>query len=318
MQRFAWVVVSLALAAPATALAQGADEGAAESLFQAGKSLLEQKNYAQACPKLAESYRLDPGTGTLLALALCHEGEGRLATAWGEFSEAAARSRREHRPDREDLARQHQGALESRLPMLTITVGTGIEKIEHLQIRRDGVEVGSGSWATPIPVDPGHHHIEATAPGYKPFVTIVTIGSEGDRQSIVVQVLEPEPVEGAGAPRDDARKPLRYAGLATAGAGVVGIAVGAVFGLRAISLNNDSKGGCDAQSNCDPASFSSRNDSRSAGNVSTVAFIAGGALLAAGAAMVIVSRPRSRGLAVLQTAPLVSDRQVGLSVGGAF
>src|SRR5215469_426512 len=130
--------MGIALAATATPVfAQGADAGAAEALFQSGKSLLEQKNYAQACPKLAESYRLDPGTGTLLAVALCHEGEGRLATAWAEFAEVVARSRRDHREDREDLAHQHQMALESRLPMLTISVVPGAEKIDRLSIKRD-------------------------------------------------------------------------------------------------------------------------------------------------------------------------------------
>jgi hypothetical protein len=312
--------MALAAYAPAS-IAQSADTGAAESLFQTGKALLEQKNYALACPKLAESYRLDPGTGTLLALALCHEGEGRLATAWGEYAEIVARSRRERRPDREDLAHQHLTALESRLPVLTISVASGAEKIPSLEIKRDGVEVGSGSWATPIPVDPGHHHIEVSAPGYKPFVTIVNVGTDADRQSVVVPVLEHEVMargSTSSAANEDSRKTLRYAGFAAGGLGIVGLGLGTVFGLRAIGLNNDSKAGCDAQSNCDPASFASRNDARAAGNVSTISFVAGGVLLATGATMVVLSRSRATGIASLRAAPLVTDRGLGLELGGAY
>jgi hypothetical protein len=305
------------------ARAQSADAGAAEALFQSGKTLLEQKNYAQACPKLAESYRLDPGTGTLLALALCHEGEGRLASAWGEFADAAARSRREGRPDREALARQHMTALESRLPMLTISVAPGADKIDRLEIKRDGLVVGSGSWATPVPVDPGHHHVEATAPGYKPFSATVTLAIDAARETVVVPPLEraPDlPEQTAGDVHAGFWSPLRYVGLAVAGVGVAGLGVGTVFGLQAISRNNDSKADCDAQSVCGPAGTVARHDAQSAGNVSTVAFLAGGVLLAGGATMFVLAKPRSSngsGTAVRAT-PLVSNREVGIGFEGAF
>jgi hypothetical protein len=310
-------------ASASTAVAQGADTGAAEALFQSGKSLLEQKNYEAACPKLAESYRLDPGTGTLLALALCHEGEGRLASAWGEFADVAARSHRDGRPDREELAKQHKTALESRLPMLTVSVAPGAEKIDGLQIKRDGVEVGSGSWAVAVPVDPGHHHVEAAAPGYRPFSMTVTLATDGARQTVVVPALEraAELSQGSGPDAGEGGSswsPLRYAGLAVAGVGVAGVAVGAIFGVRAISLNNDSNKDCDAASNCGSAGFASRHDAQSAGNVSTVAFVAAGVLVATGATMFVLAKPRSNDGLALQATPLVSRDRLGIGLQGAF
>ena len=323
MRRLLWIAaVAIALTGGASeAYAQGADAGAAEALFQSGKSLLEQKNYTLACPKLAESYRLDPGTGTLLALALCHEGEERLASAWGEFAEVAARSRREARPDREDLARQHMAALESRLPLLTISVAPGAEKIERLEIKRDGVTVGSGSWATAVPVDPGHHHVEASAPGYKPFSATVTLGTDAAREMVVVPVLEREAEVPAAPPTEAQSKSgsgLRYGGLAVAGAGVVGIVLGTVFGFRAISLNNTSNSDCNAQSVCGTAAYNSRRDARSAGDVSTVAFVAGGALLAGGGVLFLVGNAEARTSTALGAGPVVSDREVGFRIAGAF
>lgn len=314
--------IAIALVASASAaFAQSQDLGAAEALFQSGKSLLEQKSYAQACPKLAESYQLDPGTGTLLALALCHEGEGRLASAWGEFADVAARSRREGRPDREDLAKQHKAALESRLPQLTISLASGGERIEGLRIKRDGVEVGPGSGSTPVPVDPGHHHVEASAPGYKPFSLTVTLAGDGARQTVVVPVLERANDLQEPAPEEAPKSfwsPLRYTGAAVGGIGVVGVAVGAVFGMRAIGLNNDSNKDCTAQSACGPSGFSSRHDAQSAGDVSTVAFAAGGVLIAAGATMFVLAKPRSNAGMALCPTPVVSGREVGIGLTGAF
>jgi len=300
--------------------AQGADEAAAESLFQAGKALLEQRNYTEACPKLAESYRLDPGTGTLLALALCHEGEGRLASAWGEFADVLARSRREGRPEREALARQHKAALESRLPMLTISVAAGADQAPGFEIKRDGVAVGQGSWATPVPVDPGHHHVEAAAPGCKTFAVTVSLLGDASREAVVVPPLECAPA-GEAAPAGAAAgfwSPLRYAALAVGGLGVAGVAVGSAFGLQAIALNNDSKANCNAQSQCSQPGFSTRHDAQSAGNVSTVGFVAGGALLAAGTTLFVLGRRAPASGAALRTVPWVSAREVGLGVQGAF
>src|SRR4051794_10074481 len=86
--------------------ADAADEARAEQLFRDGKARLASGDHAHACPMLAESYRLDPASGGLLALAVCHEREGRLASASREFAEVAARSHAESRPDREQAARE--------------------------------------------------------------------------------------------------------------------------------------------------------------------------------------------------------------------
>src|SRR5438093_12207200 len=83
-----WVffAVAAALGAPATAIAdQPADAARALALVQEAKALTAAKRYADACPKLAESQRLDPKTGTLLSLALCYQSEGKPGSAWTAF-----------------------------------------------------------------------------------------------------------------------------------------------------------------------------------------------------------------------------------------
>src|SRR5688572_14074173 len=78
-----------ALAGSSTASAQEAnDKAAAEVLFEQGRSLLLEGKVDQACPKLAESLRLDRGIGTMLFLAECWQRLGKSASAWAQFREA--------------------------------------------------------------------------------------------------------------------------------------------------------------------------------------------------------------------------------------
>jgi hypothetical protein len=133
-----------------------ADDATAEALFQAGKGLMDQKKYAEACPKLEASYKLDPGVGTMLNLADCHEKEGKLAQAWGNWGEARDQAKRENDKARMDLAARRQKELEPRVPKLTVTV-TG--PAEGLAVYRDELKLESVMLGVPLPVDPGAHAI---------------------------------------------------------------------------------------------------------------------------------------------------------------
>lgn len=94
------------------------------------------------------------------------------------------------------------------------------------------------------------------------------------------------------APPAEGSDPMRIAGLVVAGAGVVGIGLGAFFGLSASSKNSASNanGHCDV-SGCDPQGRADRTDALSAARLATISFVAGGILLAGGGIMFFTARP---------------------------
>jgi hypothetical protein len=328
----ATLLFTLATSAPAFA----GDTALAESLFREGRALMDKGDYAAACPKLSESYAQDAATGTLLALALCQEKAGLTASAWANFAAVAPRAKRDGRPEREQAAREHMAALEPKLSRLTIEVDAQTAALDGLVVKRDGQALGSGAWGAASPVDPGAHAIEVTAPGKVTWKGTVQVGANADAQTVKVPLLVDAPAQAASAPppsnaastssasssSGDSGKTLRTTGLIVGGAGLVGLGVSGIFGLRASSLNSESNedGHCDSNNVCDSAGLEKRDDAVSAATTATVALIAGGVLTAAGVTLYLVGHSK-RGrteTALLQATPLPSPGGGGLLLHGSF
>src|SRR6185312_13115774 len=113
-------VSGAALLIPAPARADG-ESAAAEALFQQGKSLVEQKQWDEACPKFAASYKLDKTLGTLLNLADCEEHQTRIASAWAHWGEAVELAEKTG-DKRVGFATERRDALVKRLPMIRVDV----------------------------------------------------------------------------------------------------------------------------------------------------------------------------------------------------
>ena len=74
-------VVLLALVARVAHADDERPSARADRLFGEAMALIEQGNYRDACPRLDESQRLDPGLGTQYNLALCEVRIGKHASA---------------------------------------------------------------------------------------------------------------------------------------------------------------------------------------------------------------------------------------------
>lgn len=290
-------IAVLAVSSSSRAEPSSAEKSVAESLFQEGKSLMAEGKLDTACPKLAESQRIDPGAGTLTALALCHRAAGKTATAWSEFREVLSFARRDGRKDREQVAQENIAELEPKLSRLRIVVDPAAEA-QRVEVRVDETNITRVVWNQAFPVDPGQRRVVATAPGKKPFETTLNIGNERDEKTVKISALEDDPrasasVSDRGGAKADTKSGTstqRIIGDVVTGVGVVGLGVGAVFGLRAMSKNNDSDRLCPPGAACtDPAGVAASEDAKSAATIANIGIIGGAVLVVTGLVLVITS-----------------------------
>lgn len=237
------VVCTLVGLVPARARAD-TNEGkiTAQALFDQAIELMKAEVFTEACPKLRESMRLDPAGGTSLNLGYCLEREGKVASAYAAYADAASYAVRDARKEREALARARMQALEPRLPRLWIALKA---KVPALTVTLDDVVLGEVTFDAGIPLDPGAHRLAAHAPGYRTWEQAFEAPEPGKRWTLEVPQLEPEPAPQAPAPAApvpsaNTRVPapshpsrtLQYVFLGT-GAGL--LAVGSAFGIGAAS-----------------------------------------------------------------------------------
>lgn len=282
--------IGLAHAGVAGAQPAAGAAAAAEALFQEGRALLMAGKAEEACPKLEESQRLDPATGTLLALALCHEQQGKLASAWAAFADIEARSRLDGRTDRERTARDHGSALRPRLSTLTLAVPPDAHDTRGLVVSLDGVAIGHPAWNAALPIDGGDHVVEVAVPGRSPWQASVSIRNERDH--VRLQILVPPALVApdlsraaeTGATPIHPGRARRAIGLAALGAGVIGLGTAVILGLDARSDYRAAVALC-GDDGCLPEPYGRVHSAQEQGNLATLLAIVGGAAAATGAAL---------------------------------
>jgi|HubBroStandDraft_1064217.scaffolds.fasta_scaffold12030_3 hypothetical protein len=207
--------------------------------------------------------------------------------------------------------------------------------LSNIKVDMDGQPLVDRLDGSAVPLDPGEHHFHFTAPGgIVADKTIVIHESEKDRHERIVigTPLPPGTAQPAPAgavsptpaePAEDPGASRRTTAYVVGGVGVVGLAVGAIFGGLALSSASSSKSEC-STSDCGTSKFnqsqSDYNTASTDGTVSTVAFIAGGAALVAGG-ILFLTAPKASSSAtgsVWQFSPAVGSTGLGLTVKGAL
>lgn len=329
------LTIAFAVAAPAVASADEARE--AEALFKEGRALLDAKRYDEACPKLAASQEKEPGAGTLLALALCHEGQGKTATAMRELRSAAELGRKVGREDLAKAAEKRAKAMEPTLAKIVIHMPEGA----RYDAKLDGDALDASQIGEPFMVDPGEHKVVVSARGMKARAYTVRLSGAGVTE-LVVERLEadapppvvtkpsPQPVRLTTEPpapveKDESRGGAqRVIGLSLAGLGIAGLGAGAYFGGRALSESAAGKKGC-TPGPCPEGQTNDANDrAKSAMTYGIVSVAAGTGALAIGTILYFTA-PKSGASAsapkktvTARVVPEAGPRSVGLGVVGTF
>jgi hypothetical protein len=194
--------------------------------------------------------------------------------------------------------------------VVPVAMDEGGNTLYDIKVAMDGKALVSNLDGRSVEVDPGLHTFEFETPDGRRVDKTVLV-PEGDKQVRVAITLSrpeeavaapalaekapfPQPATAPPPPAPAATgemqgvgtqggPPWKSVGLAVAGAGVLGVAVGAFFGLDAISKKNAAN--CNAQAVCPSSGQKAELDaSIRSGNVSTASFAAGGILAAAGVA----------------------------------
>jgi hypothetical protein len=282
-------MVAIAIVSPFVR-AQAHDPVAAEVLFHAGRTLVEQGKYDEACPKFDESEKLDPAAGTLINLADCNEHVGKLAVAWEEWQEAL--DMLPPSDDRIPETKKRFSSLDARVPRLILHLA---QPAPAARVLRDGVDLG-GVFDVPLPMDPGPHAIRIVEPAHEDAKYDVTLVEKETKKLDVAlgktiedsKRIAPPPV--VTIDRDSGAGRRRVAFI-VGGIGVTALAVGIVGGV--IALHDKSVVDRECPSNvCSQTGYDAAKSGHTWATISTITTVGG--LAAIGASVVLfVTAPSS-------------------------
>ncbi len=286
------------------AAAEPADQTIALALFDQGKQLAAQGDFEAACTKFEGADRLTHWLGVELNLADCYEHLGRTATAWILFLKAADHAERDHDP-RLAYARSRAEALAPSLPRLNVTA------TDDTELRVDHVVVDKDAFGIALPLDPGEHLVEASAPGRVTYTRRISLVA-GATMTLEIPTLMPTPSPVVHEePMRSHRGVARWMG----GAGLLLAGTSIVLGIDAkLRYDAATRDHCDARIACDDTGLDAIRAARLRGNIATVTGIAGVAAVA-GAVVFYALSPREHAVAIT---PVSTPTSIGLALEGSL
>ncbi len=296
-----------------------ADTAAARTLAVEGLRLADAGRCAEAIEKLSRAEKLHHGPIVLGRLGECQIGQGKVV----DGTENLRKVLREPLPPNPSPALvkardRAQAALDAAKPKIAFLIISVKPVRDNMIVNVDGQPMSTVLLEGERPTDPGEHTVEATAPGFLKASTRLSL-APGEKHNVNLK-LEPDPNAAATAPPESSTSPrssassespssprdagwsagatastgapnrtLAYVSWAVGGAA---LAVGAGFGYVAIKDKKDLDNAC-RENVCPPNQQSKLDSATTAGDISTVAFAAGGVGIVLGTILYFTAGSRS-------------------------
>ncbi len=328
------VTLAIFLSASAPAFAQA---GASEQLYREGGELMKQGKTHEACAKFAASYRADnTAVGSLLATAACHEKEGKVAAAWGEYEAVAAIAARDGQADRQQYASDHAKALEPKLHHVILAPAFDTTNPPPgFAVQLDGASFDPGGFNSKIPIDTGDHTLDVTATGKKPWSSKFKTADNTQTDTVQIPALvdapkdQPQTIIIKDESTTHLNKTKLALGIVFGTVGVGGIVTAVALGLNASSLNQRSINDQNDNPPLTSDAVNSHNAAETSQDIAIAAGIVGGLSLIAGVFFLVTS-PETKvatpppvidkpaAINNVKIAPMVGPRFNGFGLSGSF
>jgi tetratricopeptide (TPR) repeat protein len=316
---------------PATSLAKPDSKAEALRHYGRGLELMQTQSYGEAIAEFNQAYDLGHDFAVLYDIGLAY-------TAMGENVPAIKTFRRYLDEGGKHIPAARRKDTEAEITRQEGSVATLIvhAKLDDVGIWLDGIEVGKTPLPEPIWSNAGPHLLSASAPGYRLWERRLDLAS-GDRRNFEIDLEADDAAAGGAGPAGASvagtttaaatppapaafptRKVLTYA---LGGAGVFALAVGGVYGLRALSKRQDSDAYC-PQNQCSQTGVDLNNQAKTAARVADVSIAIG--LVSVGVATYLLLRPPASATQPAATAEptrvlaTVGPQQAGLLVRGSW
>jgi hypothetical protein len=292
---------SVAIAAPSAK-----DRSEAKTLWTKGKRFAAQSKTDEAITALRAACELDPRAQYQLDLARALVSDGQLVEA-REVAGAVRDTSEPNTQKAKQTAAQLITDLDARIPMVRVEVtGTGaggaVVQIGTEEIERD----------REVPLDPGQYLVRAIGTKGERAEERLTLEERQRRTVRLELVVKSSGPAQASDERDDGKGTMVPA-LVAFGVGGVGVVLGSIFGVRAYQTTAEVEEICGGTT-CPPKELENIELALEYGNVSTVAFAAGGVALAAGVVLAVtVGRDDPSEREQLSIRPVVGPGYAGVS-----
>jgi hypothetical protein len=322
---------SIAVSGARTILA--AEPTEAEILFREARKLARAGDWKDACPKFAESERLDPAPGTLLNLADCEEHFGSLVSAREHFSLAA--SGFPLGDEGRAVALGRVAVLDKRIAHVTLRLAADVPP--SAVVKKANVIVDPATLGQPVSTDPGMLDVVVSLTGHadRKYSLNVPEGGTVEQELQVGEVLATQPavgttvpaVEGGsretgpapGPPPPPTNHTALGLGIASLGVGAISLGVGAVTGILSLSDASTAKRDCDPTlRTCSEPGHNAAVSSGTLATVSTITLIAGGALAALGGSLLLFGPKGTESTTATAVIPFVSPTEAGAILRRTF